>query len=154
MRIRTATPADARRIAEIHVLARHGMTYAPRVRRFEEIVGYLARRLTPGDPLAETDALWVCERDGDLVGYAARRGGWLTDLYVHPLAQNRGIGAALLETARRAAPGALDLWVFQANDGAHRFYRRHGAALRRETDGAGNEERTPDALLRLPPLED
>jgi len=39
----------------------------------------------------------------------------------------------------------LELWVFQRNERARAFYRRHGFVLVEETDGAGNEERTPDA---------
>ena len=41
----------------------------------------------------------------------------------------------------------LRLWVFQENVGARRFYERRGFRLVRETDGAGNEEKEPDALL-------
>jgi hypothetical protein len=38
------------------------------------------------------------------------------------------------------------LWTFQQNDGARRFYERHGLRLIRLTDGEDNEEKTPDAL--------
>ncbi len=48
-------------------------------------------------------------------------------------------------------PDGFALWVFQQNDGARRFYERHGLRLVRETDGSGNEERTPDALYEWRP---
>lgn len=40
----------------------------------------------------------------------------------------------------------LQLWAFQRNLRAIKFYERHGFRLVRETDGSGNEEREPDAL--------
>jgi hypothetical protein len=35
------------------------------------------------------------------------------------------------------------------NEGAVRFYERHGAKLVRNTDGSGNEEKLPDRLTRF-----
>jgi hypothetical protein len=40
----------------------------------------------------------------------------------------------------------LHLWTFQRNAQARRFYEARGFALVEETDGAGNEEKEPDAL--------
>ena len=42
-------------------------------------------------------------------------------------------------------PGGFTLWVFQRNTGARRFYERRGLRLVELTDGAGNDEREPDA---------
>jgi hypothetical protein len=50
----------------------------------------------------------------------------------------------LIELAQRERPGGLELWTFQANQGARRFYERHGFEAIELTDGSGNEERTPD----------
>ena len=50
-------------------------------------------------------------------------------------------------------PGGFRLWVFQANAGARRFYERHGLRVVRLTDGAANEEKTPDALYEWLPGE-
>jgi ribosomal protein S18 acetylase RimI-like enzyme len=41
----------------------------------------------------------------------------------------------------------LQLWTFQRNVSAIRFYQANGFRLVRETDGAVNEEREPDALF-------
>jgi ribosomal protein S18 acetylase RimI-like enzyme len=62
------------------------------------------------------------------------------------LRKNRGIGAALLDHAKALRPEGLELWAFQKNVGARRFYERHGFRLVRLTDGAENMEREPDAL--------
>ena len=62
----------------------------------------------------------------------------------------RGIGAALLEHAKRERPDGLELWTFVSNAGAQRFYERHGFVEVRRTDGAENEERAPDILYVWP----
>ncbi len=91
------------------------------------------------------DEVHVAEREGRLVGAIAFSDGWVSQLYVDPDEHGRGIGSALLRLAMEAQP-ELQLWTFQKNDRALRFYARHGFALVRMTEG-DNEEREPDALL-------
>ena len=67
-------------------------------------------------------------------------------LYVEPKVTGRGIGSALLEQAKTRRRDGFSLWTFQQNEGARRFYERHGLHLIRLTNGDGNEEKTPDAL--------
>ena len=83
----------------------------------------------------------------------SRTEGWevLEKLYVDPEAQNRGVGTALLDQAKALRPDGLVLWVFQKNEGARRFYERHGFRLVKLTDGAENMEREPDALYEWQP---
>ena len=64
--------------------------------------------------------------DDRVRGLACLDGDWLTQLYVHPEYHNRGIGTALLDHVKRERPDGFQLWTFQANDGARRFYERHG----------------------------
>jgi len=66
---------------------------------------------------------------------------------VAPAAQGRGLGARLLGLAQARA-ASLELQVFQRNQPARAFYERHGFRLVGTTDGAGNEEREPDARYR------
>jgi GNAT superfamily N-acetyltransferase len=66
---------------------------------------------------------------------------------VLPEAHGRGIGGALLQVAKSVF-GSLQLWTFQRNDKARRFYQARGFQLIRETDGAENEEKEPAALYR------
>jgi GNAT superfamily N-acetyltransferase len=84
--------------------------------------------------------------DGDtMTGVLAFREGWIDQLYVLPEAQGRGLGTALLQVAQNAFDG-LQLWTFQRNLPARRFYEARGFGLIQETDGAQNEEKEPDAL--------
>ena len=91
---------------------------------------------------------WGVRRDGTLLGVALVRDGVLTQLYVSPGWQGRGIGSALLAAARAEAREPLQLWVFARNARAREFYARAGFEVERATDGSGNEERGPDLLLR------
>ena len=88
--------------------------------------------------------LWgAFERDG-MIGLIAFHEDWIEQLYVLPEAQGRGVGTELLEIAKRTSD-RLQLWTFQRNAQARRFYEARGFALVEQTDGAGNEEKEPDA---------
>ncbi|AUX08003.1 sporulation regulator-like protein [Halalkaliarchaeum desulfuricum] len=56
--------------------------------------------------------------------------GIVDNLYVRPEARNRGVGSQLLEAAegtlREAGAEAVSLDAMAENEGARRFYRRHG----------------------------
>jgi GNAT superfamily N-acetyltransferase len=65
-------------------------------------------------------------------------------LYVQPDAQRRGVGTELLQVAKSSFD-RLQLWTFQCNVPARRFYEGRRFALVQETDGARNEENEPDA---------
>ncbi|MGA7264063.1 MAG: GNAT family N-acetyltransferase, partial [Stellaceae bacterium] len=58
-----------------------------------------------------------------------------------------GAGTQLVDAAKATGIGALELWCFQANQRARRFYARGFHAIR-FTDGAQNEERMPDIRYR------
>lgn len=55
----------------------------------------------------------------------------LDQIFVRPDAQGTGIGAALLERAKRAMPGGFTLRKAAANGRAGRFYEKHGLKLLR-----------------------
>ena len=91
--------------------------------------------------------LWVAEDPtGTLVAILVLDGPWVDQLYVEPALTGRGIGAALLNLAKRERGGGLRLWTFASNTRAQRFYERHGFVATRRTDGRDNEERAPDIL--------
>lgn len=69
---------------------------------------------------------------------------WLDQLYVDPDHTGSGVGSKLLEAAKSARNGGLQLWTFESNSRAQRFYERHGFVAIERTDGSGNEERAPD----------
>ena len=81
---------------------------------------------------------------GALAAIIAFRSGWIDQLYVLPEVQGRGVGSELLDIAKRASE-RLQLWTFQRNARARRFYEARGFALVEQTDGARNEEQEPDA---------
>jgi len=101
------------------------------------------------------EEVWVAEVDERPVGFVAlgsREGAvYLQHIYVTPERQSRGLGSELINRAKERRPAGFRLWVFQKNDGARRFYERHGLRLVELTDGSGNEEREPDALYEWVP---
>ena len=68
----------------------------------------------------------------------------LDQLYVAPGWIGRGLGSRLLAVAKERRPGGLDLYTFQANVRARRFYEARGFVVVATGDGAGNEEGQPD----------
>lgn len=146
--IREATSDEAPAVAELFLAVRRSMEHvAPTVHADEETRAWIAGRL-----FRET-AVTVAIMDGALAAMMATRPGWIDQLHVHPRFQNRGLGAALVQTAKRSPAGSagLQLWTFQANAGARRFYARHGFAEVEWTDGQRNEEKTPDVRLEWRP---
>ena len=134
--IRRATSEDADAIGGLFVRARDLMPYLPRIPDGD--------RPKVGGWIVERHEVWVSDENG-VVGFAGLALGWLDHLYVDPALQSRGIGGALLDHSKALQPAGLQLWVFQKNEGARRFYERHGLELVQETNGRGNEEREPDA---------
>jgi GNAT superfamily N-acetyltransferase len=92
-----------------------------------------------------TCEVWGAFDNAAMIGIIAFREGWVDQMYVLPGAQGCGVGTELLQVARNSFD-RLQLWTFQRNVRARRFYEARGFALIRETDGAGNEEKEPDAL--------
>jgi GNAT superfamily N-acetyltransferase len=71
-----------------------------------------------------------------------------SQLYTRPDRIGRGAGTQLIEAAKSSGVAALELWCFQANARARRFYEARGFRAIRFTDGADNEERMPDVRYR------
>ena len=111
-------------------------------------VGHQGRRSGQGgaDSLGLETILGAFE-DRRLVGHVAYKPGWIEHFYVDPERHSRGIGTLLLARVKEVLP-EIQLWTFQANAGARRFYERHGFEPVELTDGAGNEEGEPDVRYR------
>jgi chorismate mutase/GNAT superfamily N-acetyltransferase len=144
--IRPAGLEDAPAMADVHVDCRNANvgSMPPMVHSREETHAWMAGRLA-----ADSEG-WVAERDGRIVGYLVITGDWVDDLFLAPGETGQGIGGALLDLAKAQRPEGLCLWVFESNQGARRFYRRHGFVELESTDGSGNEERAPDVRLAWP----
>ncbi len=75
----------------------------------------------------------------------------IDQLYVAPDRLGEGIGRRLLDLAKRGAAGRLELWTFQENEQARRFYERNGFVPTEAPDGSGNEEGEPDVRYTWDP---
>ena len=70
----------------------------------------------------------------------------VTALYVKKGFRDQGVGHLLIEAAKREYPNQLQLWTFQKNIQALKFYQRQGFVEINRTDG-DNEESLPDVLM-------
>jgi GNAT superfamily N-acetyltransferase/chorismate mutase len=144
--LRPVTTDDLPAVAELHLAARHGAgdAFPPSVHPDHE-----ARAWVAGWDLSTYD-VWVAERGGEPAGYARWTATWLDDLYVHPDHQGHGVGTALFELVASTRPDGFCLWVFESNEPARAFYRRHGCLELERTDGSANEELAPDIRVAWP----
>lgn len=145
MRIRRASSGDAAALSAISrdtFVETFGHLYAP-----ADLATHLETAYRPDDYAAALDehgcAAWLLEdADGAVQGYAfvgpctlphadvASGDLELKRLYVRAAMQNGGWGGRLFAQAlgwmQSNGPSALWLGVFSENEGAQRFYRRHG----------------------------
>ncbi|MGA5870489.1 GNAT family N-acetyltransferase [Streptomyces cinereoruber] len=137
--LRRAVGSDAAEAAEVWL--RSYAAALPGVRRAhtDDEVRYWFRELLV--PHRET---WVATADGTVVAVMVLDGEELDQLYVDPPWRGRGVGDRLVDLAKRRGPAGLELWTFQVNAPARRFYERHGFVAAEHTDGSRNEEREPD----------
>jgi GNAT superfamily N-acetyltransferase len=135
-------------------LERDDMGEAARVHRiaFDHALPWLSGLHTPEqdrwfyrERVFTTCEVWGAFERGALIGLVAFRPYWIDQLYVLPEAHGRGAGSALTEIAKRAFD-RLQLWTFQRNLHARRFYAARGFVLVSTSDGSRNEEKEPDAL--------
>ena len=127
--------------AEVYLSSRHAAVPAipALVHDDDDVRRWIAETVFPDQEL------WVAEDDASgVVGLMVLSGNWVDQLYVAPAWTGRGIGSELLSTARSLRPDGLQLWAFQSNVRARRFYERHGFTEAERTDGTRNEEGAPD----------
>jgi GNAT superfamily N-acetyltransferase len=143
--IRRARDDEAEAVAGVFVPSFRGLPFLSRIHSDEEIRKWIRDEMLPSHDV------WVAESERRVIGFAALHDDLLGHLYVHPEAQRRGVGSALLDVVKEERPAGFRLWVFQRNEDARRFYERHGCTLVELTDGSGNDEREPDALYAWRP---
>jgi GNAT superfamily N-acetyltransferase len=145
VRIRPATPDDARRIAEVHVAswqaAYRGLLPDAYIRGLsvEERESRRLAELAEPEPGSGT---LVAEEEGRIVGFASFSAsrdedapdgtGEIPAIYLDPDAVGAGVGRQLFAAATEALRGAgyvrATLWVLEANARARRFYEKAGWA--------------------------
>ena len=144
MQIRRAGPSDAEAIAAVFTPSFESLTFLPQLHTHDQHLSFIRR-------LVADDEVWVAEVEGRVVGFAALTADMLSQLYVHPDAQGRGAGSALLDRAKERRAAGFTFWVFQENEQGRRFYEARGCRVLELTDGSGNEEKMPDALYEWRP---
>jgi GNAT superfamily N-acetyltransferase len=149
--LRAAEDADAAAVADVLIGSRKAfLPYASSAHPDGDVRLWVRHVLIPAGGVT------VAVVGGAIAGVLAMsRDGphhWIDQLYVHPAHVNRGIGSRLLAHAMAVAPPPLRLYTFQQNEGARRFYERHGFVAIAFGDGRHNEEHCPDVLYELPAL--
>jgi len=106
-----------------------------------ELAPYLATRLEAGA------SVLLASRGSEMCGVMVATETSIEQLYIAHSAHRLGIGAQMVAHAKEASTGTLDLWTFQSNTPARRFYESMGFAVVAMTDGE-NEEGEPDVQYR------
>ena len=143
MNIRQATEADLGRITEIEVF-NYRLNFYP-IFRADDFYFRQFQVLTRIDSLRKLlDELWVYD-DGVVKGFMRVHGQELCKLFVEPVLQSQGVGAALL-THAVTAMDVRQLWALEKNTRAIAFYERHGF---RRTEQRRLEDGTAEYLVRM-----
>lgn len=125
MKIRKATARDLSRIAEILVFTKR-VNYRSIFRDDPYSFGVL-QVLPVAEKYADPGILehiWVYEEEF-VKGLLHMEGEEIKELYVDSFFAGQGIGGELIEFAK-GEQGARFLWTIEKNQGAVRFYERHG----------------------------
>ena len=141
-RLRRATDEDANAIAEVYFASFRLLTFLPMLHSIDSYRSYVA------NVMLKQCVVTVAEDDTGIVSFLGLRGEEMGQFYTRPDRIGQGAGTQLLEAAKSSGVAALELWCFQANTQARRFYEARGFRAIRFTDGAANEERTPDVRYR------
>ncbi len=140
--LRRATVADADAIAAVYSASFRLLTFLPMLHTAAEYRSFIANVI-----FRDCEVI-VAEDNSGIVSFLARQDEEVRLLYTRPDRIGRGAGTQLIEAAQKSGVKALKLWCFQANARARRFYEARGFHPIRFTDGAGNEEKTPDVCYR------
>jgi len=143
LRIRRAGRHEARAAAEILLRSRHASVPAipPLVHTEDDAKEHFAKTFR------ESADVWVVEVDDAIAGVMVLNGNWVDQLYIDPDWTGQGLGSLLIDKAKTEYPEILELWTFESNVGAQRFYERHGFIAVGRTAGE-NEEGAPDIHYR------
>lgn len=137
-------------MADVYLRSRAASVPAipPGVHDDHDVRRWLATTIFPDTQRLDDHELWVGATDaGEVVAFMALAGDWIGHLYVTPGHTGQGIGTAMVTLAKTRRPGGLQLWTFESNRRARRFYERHGFVAVGRTDG-DNEEGAPDVHYR------
>ena len=150
LNLRQARPSELSKITSFYINARsRAIGSIPPIAGSDLSVSeWLERRLSSGDEI------WLAIIEDEIVGLLMLEPGWIDQLYVRPDLTGQGIGKQLLELAKARMPLGLQLWTFQSNHRAQKFYERHGFIEVERTDGQSNQEQCPDIRYQWLPGSD
>jgi len=140
--LRRATVADVDEVAAVFSASFRLLTFLPMLHTVAEDRFFIA------NVIFEICDVVVAEGTSGIVSFLARYGEEVRLFYTRPDRIGQGAGTQLIEAVKSSGVNALELWCFQANAGARRFYEARGFRTIRFTDGAANEEKTPDIRYR------
>ncbi|MBU6348414.1 MAG: GNAT family N-acetyltransferase [Actinomycetales bacterium] len=144
-----ATASDLDDIAEFYISTRRYFSdlIPPIVGTTDGVRTWLANRV------ASQDEVWLVHDDLGLAALMILEPGWIDQLYVRPDLVGRGIGSFFVNFAKFRLPDGIQLWTFQSNSPAQKFYEKHGFVAVGFTDGQSNQEKAPDIRYQwLPPV--
>lgn len=143
--IRRATASDSEEAANVWLRARFASMPAipPPMHSETDIRAWFRKVVLP------ERELWLAADASRIVAVLVLDGDRMDQLYIHPACTGWGIGSMLVAHAKDRRPSGLQLWTFETNTGARRFYERHGFLAVDRTAG-DNEEGAPDVLYRWP----
>jgi GNAT superfamily N-acetyltransferase len=137
--IRRATVDDGPGVGDVLLDSWRATFDFPGVHPDDDVRRWVVATLIP------TTESWVAVGPGGaIVGVLSLSATMVDQLYLAPDWIGRGLGSRLLELAKARRPDGLDLYCFQANARARRFYEDRGFTAIAFGDGSGNEERQPD----------
>jgi GNAT superfamily N-acetyltransferase len=139
---RLATVDDAAAIASVFSPSFRLLTFLPMLHTEED-----DRRFIENVILQECEVT-VAEGTSGIVSFLARTDEEIRLLHTHPAHIGTGAGTLLVEVAKGCGVPALELWCFEANIRARRFYEARGFRAVSFTNGEQNEEKMPDVRYR------
>jgi len=141
-RLRHATDRDADAIAEPFFASHRLLTFLPMLHPIESYRRFVA------SVLLKECVVTVIEDDTGIISFLALQSEEVRQFYTRLDRIGRGAGTQLIEAVKSSGVAALELWCFQANARARRFYKARGLRAIGFPDGADNEEWVPDVRYR------
>lgn len=140
--LRPGFTEDLSGLVAVFLAATAGPEHPPETRSSEEVRGWCLSLLDRAG-----SELWVATRKQLPLGFVLLDDNWVNLLLVHPDRPARGVGAGLLDLVKAMRPDGFGLRVYQGNQRARAFYRKHGLVELELTDGSEYHDAEPDLQM-------
>lgn len=107
----------------------------------------LASSFVPDAALEAADRRWVAVWGDQIVGFIDLIGNHISNVFVAPAAQSRGVGRLLIDAVERETHGDLTLSVFTVNPRARTLYEHLGFTV--EAEGSTDFHGVAKAVWRM-----